>query len=330
MNDATDAVGIAAVAYRLPKRFARLADIDHDYESALSHSRSDLQIPKLGMMDLAEVEGVHIFEDEPCGALAMEAVGSVMQKRGVTGSDLGLIVDYSTVSRDQNGLTLGFRVQDELDAGQAMVLALGNGSCVSFHLALKSAAALMRSDEAIRFALLFSEDRVTGRRVNSPFNVLGDGASAVLLERAATSHRVLGTRCTSIGRFRSFLGINHWQPNNFNFDDFENQIVPVYYKVMRDLVNTVLSENSCSLEQVGLLLYQNMSLNDYRGLEGALGVRADCLYRGGMRGRGHVFGADLVINLALAEAEGRTDTGDLILMLSSGAGFSWGATLLAV
>lgn len=289
---------------------------------------SILQIPKLKQITLDEVDGVHVFENEDTGKLALSAIEEVLEARQIQGQDIALVIDYSTVSRDINGISLCYKVQRELQAHNALTLAIGNGSCISFQLALQTALAFMQTRDDIRFALLFAEDRVQGRRFHPPFNVLGDGASAVLLERDLETARVLETAYFSMGKFCSILGINHWQEHNFNIEEFENKIVPMHYKATRDLISKILERQGLNLDQIALLLYQNMSFNDYRGLAGALGIAMDRIYMDGLKGHGHIFGSDLAINLSLARRQGRIHPGDRILLISSGAGFSWGVTLL--
>jgi 3-oxoacyl-[acyl-carrier-protein] synthase-3 len=221
-------------------------------------------------------------------------------------------------------------MQRDIQANNALTLAIGNGSCASLQLAFQTAAAFLQAHDDMRCALLFSEDRIRGQRFHPPFHVLGDGASALLLERDLATSVIVDTAYSSMGKFCHILGINHWQDQNFNMGEFENKIVPLHYRIVQDLITKVLERQRLRLDQIALLLYQNMSLNDYRGLAGSLGIDMDRVYTGGLKGHGHIFGSDLVINLSLARREGRIGPGDRVLLISSGAGFSWGVTLLEI
>lgn len=289
-----------------------------------------LQIPSLREVRLEEVERVPVFDGEPPGMLALDAIRNVVLAASVDPGALRLIVDFSAVSKDANGISLGYRVQNELDARDATVLAIGNGSCVGFQLALESAAALMSSREDMDLAILFAEDRAEGRRLWAPFNVLGDGASAILLRRGGSGLRLLGTRTAVMGRFAPILGVALRNGRNLDFAEFEQRVVPMHYRMTVDLVGRALRAHGLRLEDIALVLYQNMSLNDALGLRGALGMATDRVYMNGLRHHGHVFGSDLVINLCLARHEGRLRPGDRVLLVSSGAGFSWGVSLLEV
>lgn len=324
-----DSIGIAASAYRLPDGSISIRDLWQHYDPQLRQAREDaLQIPKLKTLTLEEIEGVRVCAGERPGELALAAAQEVLRTRRIDGAALGLLIDYSTVSRDANGISLCYRLQRDLQAEHAVTIALGNGSCATLQLAMQTARAWMLLQPELQFALLFSEDRLQGLRFQPPFNVLGDGASALLLERGGSTLRILATEYCSMGKFCDVLGINHGDAQNFDMGAFENRIVPIHYKVIRDLVGKVLAQQQLSLDQIDLLLYQNMSLNDYRGLAGSLGVALDRVYTDGLRGHGHIFGADLVINLTMARSAGRLPAGSRALLISSGAGFSWGVSLV--
>lgn len=325
----TPTVGICGSAFRLPERYVTVQELRRAAGSAgASRPARALAIPKLNAVSLDEVDGVHVCDGEGEGTLAATAIDEILQRRGLDGRQIGLLIDYSTVSKAANGLSLCYRVQSHVGAEQALTLAIGNGSCISLQLALQTAAAFMRTHEAVRFALLFSEDRVRGRRLQPPAHVLGDGASALLLERDVETQVILDTVHVSMGKFCDVLGINHWQDENFDVEAFENRIVPLHYKITRDLVLAVLAKHGLTLDGVDVILYQNMSQNDYRGLAGALDVGLHRIYTDGLRGRGHIFGADLVINLFEAGRAARLRPGGRALLISSGAGFSWGVSLV--
>lgn len=318
------AIGISAAAFRLPEHYVTVRELRTEYESRAS----ELLIPKLRQVSLEEVDGVHVFNGEPEGSLALDAIREILETRRLTGKEIGLLIDYSTVSRAANGISLCYKVQRELNASKALTLAINNGSCASFQLALQTAVAFLRTREEIEYAILFSEDRTRGRRFHPPMSVLGDGASALLLERSASTGLILDMAHSSIGKFCDILGVNHWNETNFNVAEFENRVAPLHYKITRDLVFKVLERQQLTLDQIDLILYQNMSGNDFRGLAAALAVDLDRIYLDGLEGRGHIFGSDLVINLSLARRAGKLKPGDRALLISSGAGFSWAMTLI--
>jgi len=318
-------VGIAGAAFRLPAHYISIEEMRAE---ARPQRTAGLQIPKLRDLTFEEVHGVHAFREEDEGALAVAAIRELLDARGIAPQDIDMLVDYSTVSRASNGLSLCYKVQHQVGAARALPIAVGNGSCIALQLALRLGGAMLATQPGARFAVLFAEDRVRGERLNPPANVLGDGSSALLLENDARGSIVSETAIVSIGAFSDILGIHHWDDNNFDVAEFENRIVPLHHRIIRDLVMGLLGRHGLDMEQIDLILYQNMSVNDCRGLAFALDVPLGKVQTCGLRGRGHIFGSDLVINFRDATDAGKLPPGSRALMISSGAGFSWGATLV--
>lgn len=320
---------LADFAFRVPSRSVTIAELWARHAEPLRDLYERvLQIPRLRQVKLEEVESVRVFDGERPGALALEVAQGLLRDNGVAPGQVRLLVDYSTTARAPNGISLAYGLQGELGAHDAITLAVGNGSCVGLQLALETAAAYMQSRADVDVALLFAEDRTQGRRLYAPFNVLGDGASALLLRRGGPGLALLGTRTAAVGRFAPILGMSLPGADNFDFAAFEQKIVPLHYRITQELVAKVLAPHGLRVNDVGLVLYQNMSHNDARGLAGALGIAPERVFLDGLRGHGHVFGSDLVINLCLARGQGLLRPGGHALLVSSGAGFSWGATLL--
>lgn len=322
-------VGIRDAIYKLPPKHITIDELLQQHALHIQNVReNELHIPRLKEVDLREIDRVCTFQNEPRGQLVIDAIMEVLNKNNIKGKDISLIVDFSTTSHSENGISLCYKVQSEIRAEKALTLAIGNGSCALFHLALKTAISLMNEDKNIKYAILFAEDRVIGRRINIPFNVLGDGASVVLLERDCKEAEINDIQFVSIGKYHDILGINHHEENNFNVNKFEQYIIPVYHMLIFDLTNTVLKRNKLTIKDIGLVLYQNMSFNDYSGLINILGILPSQVFIDGLKGRGHIFGSDLVINYCLAREKRLMNRGQNILLISSGAGFSWGATLI--
>ncbi len=328
-NNRTGKIGICATAYRVPRQYIPIGQLMAENNEYVTHIREQvLQIPKLRTITLEEIDGVHQFTDEEPGELLLAAIREILDQKNIQGKEIPLILDFSTCSRDKNGISLCYKLQHEIAADDALTLALGNGSCSSLQLAFKVAASLMRTEKHMKYALLIAEDRVEGYRYHPPAHVLGDGASALLLEKNPSQSFLIDTFYFTIGKFSPIMGVNHRDINNYDIGEFENRIIPMHYKVIDDLLSGILEKNNLRLDQIDLFLYQNMCQNDYYGLINMLRIDENKVFQGGFKGHGHMLGSDLVVNYHLAEKQGRLFPGANVLLISSGAGFSWGVTLL--
>ena len=324
-------IGMAWAAYRLPANYVTMDQLiaeEREHVERVTESISDLS--KAKSFSLNHIDGVHRFQGEEAGFLATEAIEECLHTRGVCELDVSLLIDFSTISRDENGISLCYRIQENIGAKNATTLCLGNGSCASFQLALKTAIAFMTAEPEWRFAILFAEDRVRGYRINPMVNVFGDGASAVLLEKQCAGNRLVETRFISIGNLSHVLGVKPWEADNFNINEFIHRVVPLHYYMIKDLVNAIMRSNKLDLCQIDHLMYQNMSRNDYNGIRVILNLNDKVLFQDGLKGHGHIFASDLVINLCCAQAQGKISRKDKVLLVSSGAGYSWSVTLMIV
>lgn len=322
-------IGIKDAVFKLPNHYITIDDLFRQYTPYIQRIRqNELCLPKFNTVDFKEVDRICVFQNEPRGELVIEAINDILHKNKINGKDISFLIDFSTTSHDENGISLCYKVQSEINADNALTLAIGNGSCSQLHLALKAAVSMINEDNSARYALLFSEDRVVGRRINIPSNVLGDGTSVLLLEKNCRTSQIKDIQFISLGKYHDVLGINHCEESNFKVNKFEQYIVPRHYRIIKELTDTVLKRNNLQLKDIELVLYQNMSNNDYKGLIWTLGISPEKVFTSGLKGRGHIFGADLVINYCLAKERELINRRQNILLISSGAGFSWGVTLI--
>lgn len=328
-QNSSNTIGIRATSFRVPEPYIPVSRLMAENEAYVKHIREDvLQIPKLKALTLEEIDGVHEFTDEAPGDLLTATIKELLAEEGISGKEISLILDFSTCSRDKNGISLCYRIQHEIEADHALTIALGNGSCSSLQLAFKMAVSLMKTEPHITYALLIAEDRVDGKRYHPPAHVLGDGTSVVLLEKEAACSQVLDTAYAAIGRFSNIMGVNHRDEGNYDIGEFENRVIPMHYKVIGDLIADILERNELGLEQIDLFLYHNMCQNDYDGLISMLKIDGSKVFQDGLRGHGHILASDLIVNYHLAEKQGLLSPGAHVLLISSGAGFSWGVTLI--
>ncbi|NIR64563.1 MAG: hypothetical protein GWN61_02500, partial [candidate division Zixibacteria bacterium] len=73
-----------------------------------------LRIPKLRTLTLEEIGSVPRFSDEEPGELLLSSIREMLEKENVRGEDISLILDFSTCSRDRNGISLCYKVQHEI------------------------------------------------------------------------------------------------------------------------------------------------------------------------------------------------------------------------
>ncbi len=270
---------------------------------------------------------VRCADDSDALALAAPAIDALMKRNNA--GDIGLIVDFSTVIYPQR--TLSGRVQAYIGQPRAKCLDLTSGGCASFHLSLWTVSAIFHKYPELRSALLVASDIVPFRsRLCFPLSVLGDGASAVILSRENVRFELLAVSYKSLGDVAAAVGIPSWrnEPVSVDIPVFENRLLPIYFKAVYDVIREVFNEAGLGWDQVDIVVYPNMSEMDRDAFRRAFRLPKEKFPETNLQTQGHVFASDMILNLEQFMSRNLIQPGMHVLMLSSGAGFHWGAALL--
>jgi 3-oxoacyl-[acyl-carrier-protein] synthase-3 len=328
-------IRIQSTAYALP-------DAIESVDAVLERERERVEAalaPLSGSMRKRCVEGLGLRQVRVCGekqpyALALEASTAALAEAGLAARDVDLIIDFSTLpGQDGQYLSFAQKLSAELGAETSLNFSFRVGGCAGLHLALKTAAALMNSDEGLRTALLVAADSPPpGSRSLLPMTVQSDAASALVLGRTSGAE-ILGTEVLTLSHLHDVIRICRGADGSRDLAievdaaRVESELMPIYYLNLFRLVHKVLGRNSLQLSDVDHFIYSNLSLNDWQGFVRALRIPEDRIDSRGLEEYGHTFGSDLVINYTDLRREGRVLPGQLLLFASAGIGFTWGVTL---
>ncbi len=327
-------VRIASAAYAVPpdgEAVAAVLEREHDRVRATLAPLSPQARQKA-------FEGLGLSRVRVCGSkqpydLVREAAATAIAEAGIPGSDINLILDYSTFpGENSQSLSLAHKLSAELGAETSLNLGFKAGGCGALHLAIKTALGWMSTDENIQTALLVTGDTAPpGNRSLLPVTVQGDAGSAVLLRREGTEGPILlGVEAMTLGHLHDAIAL---VKNNGHLEIkvdavcMENEVMPIYYLNLYRLVQRVLASSSLSLNDVDHFIYSNISQRDRDGFRRMVGLPEGGMPLTPMAEYGHTFASDLVINYVHLRREGRIRPGQLLLFASAGIGFTWGVTL---
>ncbi len=261
--------------------------------------------------------------------LAVTAAKKALKSASVAPEQLDLIIDYTTVPYRSG--PLGPVVQGELNAMGAQCLGLNSGGCASLQLAFQIASNYFGSDSSVNNALLFAGDCVPGNsRVCFPLSILGDGGSSVVISRKTGDLKLIATSVITNGKLHKTVGLPGVldEPIPVDIPEFESRLLPVHYKACFDVITASLRIAELDKQDICHVIYPNMSVMDRDGFSRAFRDLGEKLVPGPLRSVGHIFASDMIINLCELLRSGSPDSGDYILMVSSGAGFYWSASIL--
>jgi 3-oxoacyl-[acyl-carrier-protein] synthase-3 len=285
------------------------------------------------------LERVRICDRVTPYGLVFEAATNALAGAGMDPRDLDLIVDFSTLPGETGQhLSLAFKLAAELKTEVTLSFGFKVGGCGGLHLALKTAAALMQSNDDIRHALLVTADSPPpGSRSLLPVTVQGDGAGAVVLSKSeGPGARVLDTEVVTLGHLHDVISIDHAGSGrnglviHVDAARIENEVAPIYYLNFYRLVHKVLERAAIRLEDVDHFIYSNISEADRDGFSRSLKIPTGKAPYTRLADYGHTFAADLIINYTDLLKQGRIRPGQILLFASAGIGFTWGVTLARV
>ena len=331
MNNPATKVGIVAAAYQLPSQRRMLLDVFRGEGLELTADTA----ARLG------IEEVRVCTGESGSELALAAARQAIQLAGIEPSAIDVIVDYSILPQEYlvPAWNMSNKLQHELDAARAFTLGFSGGGATNFLVALNFASALIQSDESIHTALLVGADvAIPANRVlnaDLPVTVLGDGASAIILQEGVTHNIILDTELMSNGEFHDVCYIPGGalaQPDHPGLYrvqiDMKKYHNPGKMELLLRLTHNVLERAGLQLYDVSYFLYSNLSAEDQADFTHTFGIREDQLCPSNRKWYGHIQGSDFVLNyLSLLEGETLREH-EYILICSHGMGFLSGVTLI--
>lgn len=289
------------------------------------------------------VEQVPVCSGHKGAELAVAASLEALALAGVSGADVDVVVDYTILPQKWMVpvWNMSGEVQKEVGAEKAFTVGFSGGGSTNFLVALNFAAAMLEADEKMKYALLVAGDvTIPGNRVLnpiSPVSMMGDGGSAVVLQRGASGRLVLGTALLSDGANHDVYYI----PGGC----LVNPEDPALYRMVLDkpryeaapktatllsLARKVLDQAGLRLEDVKYVVYPNISLEDQSAFREAFGLRAEQICASNLATHGHLQGNDLVLNYLSLVGNGAVREGDYILICSHGMGFMAGVSLIRI
>ena len=310
---ATPAIHIAGIEYALPDRAVTL-----DALAADGRLRSDPGTLREFGFEQAWIAGSEAAD------LPLRAARRLLETAAIDRAQVDAIL-YAGAAPGSHatGETLlgGFsypvsRLQYELGLGAARTYGISQTGCLGLMAAVALGRALLIADTEVRHVLCVSADVLPPRSTREIlYNVISDGACALLLARGDGPNRILAERQITKGYY-------------WDCDALGNEIVAAYFPTARAVIRDTLETAGLRPDDVALVVPHNVSLRSWEILLRLTGLRRDQLYADNIAARGHMIAGDNFMNLKDAAAAGRLRRGDRTLLFNFGFGASWACLLL--
>ena len=274
----------------------------------------------------------------PTSTLAEGAARGVLEQRGIGADEIDLII-VATVTPDMFFPSTACVLQDKIGAKKAWGFDL-LGACSGFIYALTTAAQFIVSGKHekvlvvgadVMSSIIDFEDRAT-------CVLFGDGAGAVLVEASHSENGILDSILRSDGSGGQFL----YMPGGGSLNPPTDETVSkkMHYvhqngrnvfkfavKGMVEVSEAILSRNGLTHEDLKLYVPHQANLRIIRSATEKLQLDPSKVAINIDRYANTTAGT-IPICLSEAAESGTIKSGDLLLLASFGAGFTWGSLLL--
>ena len=279
-----------------------------------------------------------VSKGTPTSELAAEAAIRVLDNRGVSADEIDLII-VATVTPDMLFPSTACVLQERIGASNAWGFDL-SGACSGFLYALTTAAQFIQSGKHSRVlvvgadvmsSIIDFEDRAT-------CVLFGDGAGAVLVEASESDNGLLDWILRSDGSGGQFL----YMPGGGSLNPPSKESVErkmhyvhqngrnVFKFAVRGMVEvseSILRRNQLTTRDLKLFVPHQANLRIIKSAADRLGLDLSQVAVNIDR-YANTTAATIPICLSEATAAGTIDDGDLVLLVSFGAGFTWGSILM--
>jgi 3-oxoacyl-[acyl-carrier-protein] synthase-3 len=279
-----------------------------------------------------------IHADETTTDLGTRAARTAMQMADVSASQLDTII-VASVTGDRHCPATACLIQKELAAENAAAYDLSAG-CSGFIYALDAANNAIRAGVAENILVIGVErlSSIVNWKDRSTCVLLGDGAGAVVLTRKETPGGIMSTHIKSDGNYWDLLyseAGNSYLPETLADVDLKpyylkmegNRLFKQAVSSMARMADHALECNGLRREDVHLLIPHQANIRILTAVAERLQIPMDKVFTN-LHKYGNTSSASIPIAIDEAHRNGKIPSGSNVLLISFGAGLTWGAALL--
>lgn len=328
-------VGIKSIGYYLPNGVMTSNDMAH-----LSGIPASVFVEKIGI-EQKPVAG----DDEHPSEMGVKAALDAIAKAGIPPSDIDLIAYCGAGDYDYRFWSPAAKIQHEIGAANAFSFEVRN-FCNSGNLGIHICRNMLLADPGYRYALVVCSDKLshllnyTDPACISTF-IMADGAAAVILEKGEKTNQILAYHAMTDGSLSDFLKIpaggtrcsidtSNDRDNLLcvdNPEELDRIFAEFYLKNYQLVVKASVEKSGVDLKNVRLLLTNQVKKSLARQILASLGFTDDQTQIT-LPDMGHLGPMDTLLGLAKSLEQQRINSGDIVVLASSAAGFSWAALTL--
>jgi len=324
----SDAVAIIGTGAYLPEKILTNADLEKMVDTS-----DEWIVSRTGMKERRIAR-----DDEPTSEMAAAASKQALESAGVAGEDVDLII-VATVTPDMPFPSTACIVQDAVGAKNALCFDL-EAACSGFLYAMEVGRGMLMSG-LYETALVIGAEKmssVTDWEDRGTCILFGDGAGAVVLKRSEKSAKILATTVGADGSLGDLLmipgGGSRTPATHDSVDQRLHYMKMAGNNVFKHAVRNMCNAGNAALEKAGLttddvdwVVPHQANMRIITAISSRVGIPMD-KFVVNLEKLGNTTAATVPLALDEAVRDGRIKSGDKVLMIVFGGGFTWGATVL--
>lgn len=271
--------------------------------------------------------------------LSTKASQRALEMADISAEALDMIV-VGTITPDRQFPSVACFVQKALNATNSVALDVSAG-CSGFLYALSVAGNAIATGNCKNALVIGAEvlSTVTNWEDRSTCVLLGDGAGAVVLTPTTDVDGVLSTHLESDGNFWDLLYASKetykipeildtvLEGTSFCVKMEGNRLFKKAVSCLANIATAALRHHGLSSSDIKLMIPHQANLRIIKAVAEKLSIPMDKVYTN-IHKYGNTSSASIPIALDEANREGLLESGDFVLLVTFGAGLTWGASVV--
>lgn len=269
-------------------------------------------------------------EGELTSDLAVNAAKNAIEKAKISIDEIGLII-VATTTPDKTFPSCATIIQSKLKCKNAFAFDV-QAACSGFIYAVTVADSLIKSNDRIKYALVIGAEimsRIVDWEDRSTCVLFGDGAGAVIMKSEMSSSRIISTNLHSDGNVDLLCtngGISSTRDSGKILMNGREVFKHAVEKLTASVEET-LKCNSLKITDIDWLIPHQANIRIIEAVVKKLDFPIEKVINT-VDKHANTSAASIPLALDYAVQKSKIKSGNLILLISIGAGLAWGSVLL--
>lgn len=269
-------------------------------------------------------------EEELTSDLAVNAAKNAIEKAKISIDEIGLII-VATTTPDKTFPSCATTIQSKLKCKNAFAFDV-QAACSGFIYAVTVADSLIKSNDRIKYALVIGAEimsRIVDWEDRSTCVLFGDGAGAVIMKSEMSSSSIISTNLHSDGNVDLLCtngGISSTRDSGKILMNGREVFKHAVEKLTASVEET-LKCNSLKITDIDWLIPHQANIRIIEAVVKKLDFPIEKVINT-VDKHANTSAASIPLALDYAIQESKIKSGNLVLLISIGAGLTWGSVLL--